>query len=143
MSTVMIQNGHRSAKTVDAIVGYQDSQSGQKFILMMNQAICIDGLVNHLLCPMQCHLNSVQISEVPKILTENSNKTTHAIELVDTFDAAHPLIILLQLSGVTSYFDVYSPSVAEYENVVIPKFHLTAEEPPWYPSTNEYSEREA
>ena len=37
---------------------------------------------------------------------------------------------------------MYYPSVAEYENDDIPKIHLTAEEPPWDPSTNEYSERE-
>ena len=45
-------NDYRSAKTVDAAVGYQDVQSGEKYILMINQAIFIDGLVNHLLCPM-------------------------------------------------------------------------------------------
>ena len=28
--------GYRSAKTVDATVGYQDPQSGQRFILMIN-----------------------------------------------------------------------------------------------------------
>ena len=43
---------------------------------------------------------------------------------------------------MTSYFDLYSPSVAEYEDEDIPKIHLTAEEPPWDPSTSEYSERE-
>ena len=75
-------------------------------------------------------------------LAEITSETTHAIELVDPFDAAHPLIILLQLSGVTSYFDVYSPSIAEYENDDIPNTHLTAEEPPWDPSTSEYWERE-
>ena len=61
-------DGHRSAKTDDAAVGYQDPQSGQTFILMINQAIWIDGLVNHLLCPMQSCLNGVHISEVPKFL---------------------------------------------------------------------------
>ena len=35
------KGGHRSAKTVDAMVGYQDPQSGQKFILTINQAFCI------------------------------------------------------------------------------------------------------
>ena len=109
---------------------------------MINQAICIDGLVNHLLCPMQCHLDGVQISEVPTFLAENPNKTTHAIELVDPFNAAHPLIILIQLSRVTSYIDVYSPGVKKYENDDIPKIHFTAEEPPWDPSINEYSKRE-
>ena len=44
---------HRRAKAVNAAEGYQDPQSGQKFILVFNQAICIDGLHNHLLCPMQ------------------------------------------------------------------------------------------
>ena len=75
---------------------------------MINQAIPIDGLVNHLLCHMQCHLNGVHISEFFKSLAETPSETTHAIELVDPFDATHPLIILLQLHGVTSYFDVYS-----------------------------------
>ena len=41
------KDGHRSAKT-DATVGYHDPQSCQRFILMINQAICIDGLVKHL-----------------------------------------------------------------------------------------------
>ena len=51
------KDDHRGAKTVDASVGYQDKQSDQKFIFMINQAIHIDGLVNHLLYPMQCCLN--------------------------------------------------------------------------------------
>ena len=46
------KDGHRSAKIVDATVVYQDPQSGQKLILMINQAIHINGLENHLLCPM-------------------------------------------------------------------------------------------
>ena len=55
---------------------------------------------------------------------------------------AHLLIILLQLSGVTSYFDIYSLSIAEYENEDIPKIHLNAEETPWDQSTNKYSDRD-
>ena len=63
MLTVMNQ---RYAKTVDATVEYQDVQSGQKFILMIIHAICINTLENHLLCPIQCHLNGVYISESQK-----------------------------------------------------------------------------
>ena len=103
---------------------------------MINQAICIDGLVNYLLCPMQCCLNGVHISEVPKFLAETPSETTHTIELVYSFDAIHSLIILLQLSSATSYFDVYSPSIADYQDEDIPKIHPTAEEPPWVPSTS-------
>ena len=91
---------------------------------------------------MQCCLNSVHIREVPKFFVKSLSVTTHAIELSDPFDAAHLLIILLQLIRVTSYFDVYSPSIAEFEKKDIPKIHFTAEEPPWDPSTNEYSEKE-
>ena len=77
-----------------------------------------------------------QISEVPKFLDENPSETIHAIELVNPFNAAAPLIILLQLRGVTSYFDAYSCSVAKYENDDIPKIHLSVEEPPRDASTN-------
>ena len=56
----------------------------------------------------------VQINEVTKFLAETPSERTHAIELVNHFDTAHPIIILLKLSGVTSYFDVYSLSIAEY-----------------------------
>ena len=91
---------------------------------------------------MPCCLNGVHISEVPMFLAESPSETTHAIELVDTFNSAYQLIILIQLNGVTSSFDVYSPSIAEYENDDISKIHLTAEEPQWDPSTSEYSEIE-
>ena len=108
---------------------------------MINQAICIDGLDNHLLCPMQCCLNGAY-QQSPKFLVESSSETTHAIELVDPFNAAKPLMILLQLHGMTSYFDVCSPSIAEYEDEDIPKIHLTSEEPPWDLSTDKTSDRE-
>ena len=47
---------------------------------MINQAIQINGLENHLLCPMWCHLNGVHMSEVPKLLAVSPNVTTHAIQ---------------------------------------------------------------
>ena len=91
---------------------------------------------------MQCCLNGVHISEVPKFLAESPSMTTHALQLTDTFDATHLLIISLQLSRVTSYYDVYSPSIADYESEEISKIHLTAEKPSWASSTNAYLGRE-
>ena len=73
------KDGHRSAKTVDSAVSCHHPQSGQKFTLMIKQAICIDGLGNHLLCSMMCCLNGVYISEVPKFQAESLSMTTHAI----------------------------------------------------------------
>ena len=98
------KNNCRSDKTVDAVVAYQVPQSGQKYILMIGQAIHINGLENHLLCLMQFHLNGVHISEVARFLAESLSVTTHAIQLEDLFNAAHPL--MTQLSSVNSYFDV-------------------------------------
>ena len=109
---------------------------------MINQAIQTDGLVNLLLCPMLCCLNGVHINEVPKFLAETPKETTHAIELVYPFNTTHPLIIPLQLSNVTSYFDLFSPSITVYKDEEIPKIYLTVEESPWDPSTSEYSEKE-
>ena len=106
-----------------------------------NQAIHIIDLENHLLCPMQCHQNGVHINEVPKFLAEIPGVTIHAIQLIYPFNTAHLLIILLQLSSVKSYFDVYSPSMAEYEIEDIHQIHFTAEEPSWDLSTIKYLEK--
>ena len=83
---------------------------------MINQTICINGQEDHLICLMQHCLNDVHFSEVNKFLAESLYVTTNAIEFTDPSDTTHLLIILLLLSRVTSYFDVYSPSIAEYEN---------------------------
>ena len=90
---------------------------------------------------MHCCLNGVQINEALKFLAETPSESTHAIDLVNPFDAAHLLIILQKLSSIAIYFDMYSPSITEYEDEEIPKIHLTMEEPPWDPSTSEYSEQ--
>ena len=81
-------------------------------------------------------------NEVPKFLAETPSERTRVTDFVDPFDAAHPFIIPLKLSGITSYFDVFSPTVTEYESEAIPKIHLIEEERPLDPSTNEYSEQE-
>ena len=95
----------------------------------MNLAICINGLEIHLLCLMQFCLNGMHISEVPTFLAESPSVTSHLIMLTGPFNTAHQQNILHQLSSVNSYFDVYSLSIAEYENQEIPKIYLTAEGP--------------
>ena len=61
-------------------------------------------------------------------LADHLSETNHAMQLVDPLNAAHLIIISLQLQGVASYFDVHSPSIAEQNNQEIPKIPLTAEE---------------
>ena len=81
---------------------------------MINEPIHMNGLDSYLLCPIQYHLYGVHTSEAPKLLDESPSVTTHAIKLADHFSTTHPLIIPLQLTSVTSYFDVHYPSEAEY-----------------------------
>ena len=64
---------------------------------MINQAIQISGLTNHVLYSMQCDLNGVQTNKVPNFLVGSPSDTTHAIKLIDPLDVAHLLKIPLQL----------------------------------------------
>ena len=110
--------------------------------MIIKKAIQISGLGNYVLYLMQCFLKGVHVSEFPEFLADSPSETTHAIKVIDHFDNAHPLFIQLQLSSTARYFDVYSLSIAEYENEEIPKIHITAEELPLDPSIEEYSEHE-
>ena len=65
--------------------------------------------------------------KVPKFFTDIPSVTTYVIQWLNLFNAALPLIILLHFSMVTSYFDVYSLSIADYENKDNPKINLIAE----------------
>ena len=85
-------------------------------IMIINQAIRVRCLVNHLLCHRQCHLIGVQISEVSKFVADSPSEATYAIYLVHPLNFAHLHIILSQSLGVASYFDVYSPSTVDHEN---------------------------
>ena len=62
---------------------------------MINQTIYLSGLARHLLYPMQCHLNGVQINKVHEFLADSSGETSHAIQDRDTLDAANMLFIPL------------------------------------------------
>ena len=79
---------------------------GQAFLLLIKQAIEVDGLDHHLLCPIMHCINEVLINEVPKFLVLIPSAIMHTIQIMNPFDATHPIIIPLELAEVTSYFDV-------------------------------------
>ena len=82
MSSVMI---HKIATRVPRQLMLQSVIKTEKWsevYLNDNQGICISGLKNVLLCFMQCCVNPVQISEVPKFFVESSSETTHATLLM-------------------------------------------------------------
>ena len=65
MSTVMIQKKATEVPTLLICGWLSRPEQCKMFILMINQAMSKDGLVNLLLCHMQCCLNGVHISKVP------------------------------------------------------------------------------
>ena len=60
--------GAKTYKTVSGVVAHDDPITGEVYHLVINQAIHIPHLDHHLLCPMQCRVNDVTISELPKFL---------------------------------------------------------------------------
>ena len=71
-------------------------------------------LDHYLFCPMQCHMNGVLIHEVLKFLAPIPKETTHAKQIVNPFDATHPIIIPLKVNRVNSQLDVRKPTQEEY-----------------------------
>ena len=126
-----------------AAVAYDHPQTGQVYMLVVNQAIEVPHLQHHLLCPMQCRMNGVKLNELPKFLADDPDESTHALQVGDPLDSGHPLTIPLSLKGVTSYFRVRKPTIQEWEDEdSYPRIELTAEEPVWDPGDSEFCDNE-
>ena len=91
---------------MDLGVVYDEPKIGEKIILLINQLIEIKRLDHHLLFPMQCCMNPNKIDEVPKFLVPIPSETTHVIKIKSPSYFIHPIIILLQITRVASYFKV-------------------------------------
>ena len=90
--------GSNLYRIVSAAVAYDDPHSGETSILIINQAIEIPHLDNHLLCIFQCRMGGVAINDVPKFQAPNPSLHTHAIR-VNNDDDSHILLIPLLLRG--------------------------------------------
>ena len=93
--------GLKHACIVNAAVAYIVPETGQIFIISINQAIEMKGLGHHHHCLMQCCMNGVLINEVPNFLAPFHSETMHAIQLENPFNATHPINISLKLNRVT------------------------------------------
>ena len=99
-------------------------------MLVIKQAVQVPHLQNHLLCPIQMHLNDVIVSEVPMFLSRRPDDTSHTLQVIDPMDDGSILIIILSLKGIYKFFPVYKPTIAEWENEDYhPHIQFPAEEP--------------
>ena len=73
---------HKFAMTVDAVIVCANQHTSLRCIFLLNQAIHMKGLVNHLVCPMQCCLNGIVMNEASRGLAKNLKETTYALKLL-------------------------------------------------------------
>jgi hypothetical protein len=137
--------GAKDCPTVTGVVAYDHPSTGQTYMLIFHQAIYLDTMENHLICPMQCRAAGVTIHDCPKIFVTNPNNESHAIVIdADPYTPTdNKLIIPLQLQGVTSVFPVRTPSRAEFDDDDIPRIVMTSDGPEWDPQTSDWSKQEA
>jgi len=132
--------GTKEYQTVSGALGY--IVQGQIHILQIHQAIYIPSLDHNLLCPMQLRLNKIGVNEVPKFLSPNPTNKDHAL-VIPQVDG-DSFTIPLMLEGVTSYFDSFKPTAAQYEAAVdgVDLHTLTYDSPEWDPSSTEFARQE-
>jgi hypothetical protein len=127
--------GSTECPTVTGVVAYDHPYTGITYMLVWHQAIYLDSMENHLVCPMQCQVNGVVVNDTPKIFVEHPTDQSHAIVVKDLLDSENTLIIPLELNGVTSRFLVRTPTLQEFEDDDNPQIIMTGESPEWDPHT--------
>ncbi len=75
--------GTKTYATVSEVLAYDDPVTGEVYHLVINQAIHIPHLNQHLLCPMQCRVNDVVVDDTPKFLVSDPTDSTHALTIKD------------------------------------------------------------
>ncbi len=121
--------------TVSGVVAYDDTQSGRTLHLIIHQAIHIPHLDHHLLCPMQCRVNDVIVNDLPKFLASDPTDQTHALTIKDPNNPLQPVILPLNLRGVTSLLYVRPVTIDDFNSLDHPRLNLTSETLTWDPHT--------
>lgn len=77
------KDGSKDYHTVTSVVAYDHSQTGQTYMLVVNQAIEVPHLQHHLLCSMQCRMNGIKLNDRPKFLADDPDESTHVLLVLD------------------------------------------------------------
>ena len=84
----------------------------------------------------------VRINEIPNFLAEDTYDKTHSIIVDDPLNPNEPLIILLVLKGITSYFPSRKPIASDNDYESITLIELTSETSVWEPYETGSTEKE-
>ena len=135
--------GSKRLRTVSAVLGWIDPASGRSYHLVVNQALEVPGMDHHLLCPMQCRVNGVEINEKPRFMCDSPTPDSHCILAPDPEYPERKLRIPLFLSGVTSYTPVFKVTEEDYKSGAIPRVELTSESLDWDPQDRTFEQQES
>ena len=131
--------GHRTARTVNAVMAYGDPKDGQTFMLIVQQALLIPKLRKVLLCPNQMRDHGLRVSDEPKFTLDKPQDHHHAITFHNQKrDDGTPFRIPMALDGVISYFPIRKPTKEEWEtSSPETRITITADSPEWILSTDQ------
>ncbi len=119
--------GSKTYQIVSGVVVYDDPQTGRTLHLIINQAIHIQHLDHHLLCPMQCRVNDVTVNDLPNFLAANPTDQMHALTIKDPNNPLQLIILPLTLRGGTLLLNVRTVTINEFNSQDYPRLHLTSE----------------
>ena len=93
---------------VDAAVQYECPYDGEKYILVIRNALYVPSMTNNLIPPFVMREAGIQISDTPKIQVDDPTVVDHFI-----FFPCDDFRIPLSLWGVFSYFPTSKPTAKE------------------------------
>jgi hypothetical protein len=91
----------RELCTITRALAYDCPNTGETFILIVNQVIHNPKLAHNLLSPIQMWLNDVEVNNKLKFLTDQPTECDHATCVVN-HETNEELVIPLVIRGVTS-----------------------------------------
>ncbi len=138
----MAYDSTKTYATVSRALAYDDPATGKVYHFVINQAIHIPHLDQHLFCFMQCRVNGVIVNNTPKFLTSDPTDHTHALTIRDPHQPAQTVILRLALQGVTLLLNVRGITLDEGNSDAFKRLHLTSETLTWDPTTTLYEEQE-
>jgi len=122
-----------SARTVTSVIGYVDPGTGERYMLVIHQAILVPKMKVNLLGLMQLRDHGILANDEPKHMVLSPTEDHHCIKIPGSKDKCE-LSIPLLIKGVISYFPTWKPTMQEYEETPSDRvLELTSENVDWDP----------
>ena len=122
---------------VDAALIYECEVSGDKYLIVIRNALYIKGMTCSLISPFILRLAGVTVNECPKFLANTPTREHHSL-----YFSEQDLRIPLQLQGIISYLPTRLPTQHEIDDPTLPILQFTPLFDEWDPHTSTYSAQE-